>query len=131
MNFFGGKVNRSNGAYVFEHPMFRVTLPRELIERCRGSMEGTGVTLGVRPQHITILEKKKEGALKGEIYAIERLGKETVVIVQYEGQTKYKALVSPPFTHKMGDVIFSEPQIQHVYLFDSTSGETLLEKKRA
>jgi ABC-type sugar transport system ATPase subunit len=129
MNFFEGRVKRLDERFLFEHSRFHIELPEKLVARCKESIERDGLTLGVRPQHITLHDKQKEGTLKGKIYAIERLGKETVVIVQYEDEEKFKALVSPPFLHSMDDVIYSQPQADHVYLFDSRTGENLLEKK--
>jgi ABC-type sugar transport system ATPase subunit len=95
------------------------------------SSAGDAVTLGVRPQHLTLSERKREGSLEGTIYAIERLGKETIVIVQFEGEKKCKAIVIPPFRHKMGDAIFVEPLAENVYLFDTETGENLLAKQEA
>jgi ABC-type sugar transport system ATPase subunit len=129
MNFFEGRVKKQDGGFAFEHPQFHIGLPEKLIACCKESIEKDAITLGVRPQHLTLRDEHKEGMLKGEIYAIERLGKETVVIVQCEDEEKYKALVSPPFAHRMGDLIYSQPQADHVYLFDSKTGENLLEKK--
>jgi ABC-type sugar transport system ATPase subunit len=129
MNFFEGQVRKENGGFVFEHSQFFVKLPEKLIDCCKESIEGVSVTLGVRPQHLTLHDEKREGMLAGQIYAIERLGKETVVIIQHDHEKKYKALVSPPFQHSMDDMIYSQPLADHIYLFDASSGESLLEKR--
>jgi ABC-type sugar transport system ATPase subunit len=126
MNFFQGRINKRNGGYVFEHGKFHLNVPEKMLKSLKGSFKSGAVTMGVRPQHINLHEKKKEGMLEGQIYAIERLGKETVVIVQYEDAQKIKAVVSPPFPHKMGDAIFSQPQADQIFLFDQETGENLI-----
>jgi ABC-type sugar transport system ATPase subunit len=132
MNFFQGRVKQRNKGYIWEHPKFRVRLPETLIRHCREPLERESVVLGVRPQHMTILETPERGALKGQIYAVEQLGKETVVIVQYEDEAKLKAIVSPLFRQRTGDVVYVLPQAEHVYFFDPTTGRNLLsEENRA
>jgi len=121
MNFFKGEIKKHNNDYVFEHPRFNVKLSKEMTGRIKESTDKKSVTIGVRPQHMTLSGTQKEGALKGKIYAVERLGKETVVIVQYGDETRVKAIVTPPFDMKMGDTIYSLPQTEHIFLFDSST----------
>jgi len=130
MNFFQGTVKRQDKEYLFEHTKFHVKLAEALVQRSEEPLKGESVTLGVRPQHMTLSETPEEGALKGQIYAVERLGKETVVIVQYGGEVKFKAIVPPSFRQNMGAVVYVLPQIEHVYLFDSTTGRNLLSQKK-
>ncbi len=131
MNFFQGKVVRRENTYRFEHPKFSMEIPGKIITCCKGEIEREEIVLGVRPQHIMLSEKKQNGMLKGSIYAIERLGKETVVIVEFNGEKRFKALITPPFKHKMGDVIYAIPRSDYVYLFDASTGINILEKENA
>jgi len=130
MNFFQGAVKARDEEYLFEHTKFHVKLPEAVIQRSEEPLGGESVTLGVRPQHMALSETPEDGALKGQIYAVEQLGKETVVIVQYEGEVKFKAIVPPSFRQSMGDVVYVLPQTEHVYLFDSTTGRNLLSQKK-
>jgi ABC-type sugar transport system ATPase subunit len=121
MNFFKGEIIKVDGDLVFSHPKFNVKINKELAGKLKESADKKSVTLGARPQHIALSASQKEGALKGSIYAVERLGKEIVVIVQYDDEKRVKAIVTPPFDMKMGDTIFSLPQTDHIYLFDSST----------
>ena len=125
MNFFQGTIKHWDKEYIFEHPKFHVELSETLVQHCEESLERKPAILGVRPQHLTFLEAPKRGALKGRIYANERLGKETVVIVEYEGEAKFKAIVLPSFKKNIGDVVYVLPQVEHVYLFDPKTGRNL------
>jgi len=124
MNFFQGTIKQRDNGYIFEHPKFHLKLPEALIQRCKEPLGRKSITLGVRPQHITFLETPEQGALRGQIYTIERLGKEMVVIVEYD-KAKFKAIVSPLFRQNMGDVVYVLPQAEYVYLFDSATGESI------
>ena len=121
MNFFKGEIKKQNSDYVFEHPRFNVKLTKEMAGQLKDSNDKKSVTLGARPQHMALSGTQKEGALKGKIYAVERLGKETVVIIQYEDENRVKAIVTPPFDMKMGNTIYSMPQTEHIFLFDSST----------
>jgi ABC-type sugar transport system ATPase subunit len=126
MNFFKGEIFKNNSEHIFKHNSFHVKLTKALINHLKDSFEGKSVILGARPQHISLFETPKDGALKGNIYAVERLGKETVVIVQYKGEYKIKAIVTPPFNLGMGDKVNVLPQAEHIYLFDSNTNKNLL-----
>jgi len=132
MNFFQGAIEKRDEEHRFKHTKFHVKLPEAVVQRSEEPLEAKSVTLGVRPHHMTLSETPEEGALKGQIYAVERLGKETVVIVQYGGEVKFKAIVPPSFRQSMGDVVYVLPQAEHIYLFDSNTGRNLLcQKKQA
>jgi len=130
MNFFQGAIEKRDKEYRFKHTKFHVKLPETIVQQSEESLEGESVTLGVRPQHMILSGTPDDGALKGQIYAVERLGKEVVVIVQYGGEVKFKAIVPPSFRQSMGDVVYVLPQTEHVYLFDSNTGRNLLFQKK-
>ena len=121
MNFFKGTIKKHDSDYVFEHPRFNVKLTKEMAAQLKESNDKKSVTLGARPQHVALSGTQKEGVLKGKIYAVERLGKETVVIIQSEDENKVKSIVPPPFDMKMGDTISMLPQTEHIFIFDSTT----------
>ena len=130
MNFFRGTVKQCNKEYIFEHSKFYVELPKILIQHREKSLEERkSVILGIRPQHLILLEKPERGALKGRIYTTEQLGKETIVIVDYEGKTKLKVIVPPLFKRSRGDVIYVLPKTEYIYFFDPETGRNLFFKK--
>jgi ABC-type sugar transport system ATPase subunit len=128
MNFFKGVVKRTQNAYVFQNSELHLEIPNELVRRIKNTLEEKAVNLGVRPQHISLSKTSKQGALVGKIYGVERLGKETVGIVQYEDDNKFKVIVDPSFKLSIGDVVYALPQSEQVYLFDFNTKINLLLK---
>jgi ABC-type sugar transport system ATPase subunit len=121
MNFFQGVIRKKGDEYIFDHPRFHVALSKEFINIIKGNLDDKSVILGVRPQHMTLFRTRKDGALKGSIYGVERLGKETIGIIQYDDDNKFKVIVDPSFKLSIGDVVFSIPQNEHLYFFNSST----------
>lgn len=129
MNFFQVNVKKCDNNYIFEHPKFHIELSKKLTEYFGKFLEEKkSVIIGLRPQHVTFLEKPEQGVLKGQIYAVERLGKETRVTVDYGGKDKLKAIMSSLFNKTMGDVVYTLPKVEDLYFFDSEKERKLLFK---
>jgi ABC-type sugar transport system ATPase subunit len=128
MNFFKGVVKRTPDAYVFQNSELHLEIPKELLQKIKNSLEEKTVILGVRPQHMSLFKALKQGALVGKIYGVERLGKETVGIVQYEDDNKFKIIVDPSFKLSIGDVVYALPQCEQIYLFDFNTKLNLMLK---
>ncbi len=84
---------------------------------------GMGVTLGVRPQHLRI-SPEPVGGLPVTVFALEHLGRESVLILEDERQNKLRALVEPNFKARVGDRLFASPDPKHCLLFDE-NGNTM------
>ena len=84
---------------------------------------GTGGVLGVRPQHLRI-SPEPNGGLPVAVFALEHLGRESVLILEDERQNKLRALVEPGFKARVGDRLFASPDPKHCLLFDK-AGNTL------
>lgn len=61
------------------------------------------VTLGFRPQHVRLVGSDKAGALPASVYAIEHMGRESVVILDDGKDEKLRVLVDPSFEARVGD----------------------------
>lgn len=61
------------------------------------------VTLGVRPQHGKICAVDKNGALVLQVYAVEHLGRESVVIGDDGQGIRFRVLVEPSFHATIGE----------------------------
>ena len=59
------------------------------------------------------------------MYAVEQIGKETIVIIEYEGG-RIKTIIPPSFSYSLGDSVYVLPQPEAIYLFDAASGESLI-----
>jgi ABC-type sugar transport system ATPase subunit len=82
---------------------------------------GDAVTLGVRPQHLRISPEPNRG-LPVTVFALEHLGRESVLILEDEQRSKLRALVEPSFKAKVGDRLFASPDRAHCLLFDAAGG---------
>jgi ABC-type sugar transport system ATPase subunit len=76
------------------------------------------VTLGVRPQHLAVATEPVAGALPATVFALEHLGRESVVIVEDARRNRLRALVPPDFDAKVGERLFVMPDPAHCLLFD-------------
>lgn len=120
ITLINGAENTQNNTtkIVFAHnASLQQTLPYSLAE------DKQDLTLGVRPEHITI--DANEG-LEVKVSDIEQLGAISFIYCQLAGKTvcvQTSATVLPA----IGDTIYLNFASEHVYLFD-TSGNTLMRK---
>ena len=75
-------------------------------------------TLGVRPQHLRIQADAAEAAIPVTVFAVEHLGRESVVILEDGDRNKLHALVEPGFAGRVGDRLHAAPDPRHCLLFD-------------
>ena len=75
-------------------------------------------TLGVRPQHLRIQADATEAAIPVTVFAVEHLGRESVVILEDDERNKLHALVEPGFAGRVGDRLHAAPNPEHCLLFD-------------
>jgi multiple sugar transport system ATP-binding protein len=75
MNFFTGVLERQNGTWSFASPQLRLTLS------AAAAHAGGDVTLGARPEEISISAAAVPDAPVGEVLVVEPLGHETIVHV--------------------------------------------------
>ena len=82
-----------------------------------GAEHGEAAMLGVRPQHLRIASEQN-GGLPVTVFALEHLGRESVLIMEDENRGKLRALVEPTFTARVGDRLFAMPDPAHCLRFD-------------
>ena len=75
-------------------------------------------TLGVRPQHLHIQADAAEAAIPVTVFAVEHLGRESVVILEDDDRNKLHALVEPGFAGRVGDRLHAAPDPRRCLLFD-------------
>ena len=83
------------------------------------------VTLGFRPQHLTFAPEAGHGALPCQLYALEHLGRETVLIMEDAARNRIRALVDADFEARVGDRIFVAPDPERCLIFDTDTGRRL------
>lgn len=75
------------------------------------------VSLGVRPQHVTVTEATTPGAMPVTVYALEHLGRESVLILDDALGNRLRALVAPGFQARIGDSFGIQPDPRSCFLF--------------
>jgi ABC-type sugar transport system ATPase subunit len=75
------------------------------------------VSLGVRPQHVTVTAADAPGAIPVTVYALEHLGRESVVIGDDGLGNKLRALVDPGFHARIGDRLGIMPAVAACFFF--------------
>jgi ABC-type sugar transport system ATPase subunit len=86
--------------------------------------EGRAV-LGVRPQHVAVTSEPAPGALPGAVFALEHLGRESVLILDDAAHQRLRVLVEPEFRARVGERLFLRPDPARCLLFEPESGRRL------
>ena len=87
------------------------------------------ITLGIRPEHVKIVEKSTKNAYPYTITAIEVLGNESNFFVESkEGGLKLTIKAHRNDDLHVGDVINLQFEIDKMHLFDKYTSKTLLER---
>jgi ABC-type sugar transport system ATPase subunit len=118
MNFVDVEVVRENGDYHARREGFDVAVPAERGEKAasRGN-----VTLGIRPEDITIADE----GVSGEIYVVEPLGRDDLVNVRI-GDANVHVLADPTLGLKMGQAVTLGFNTHKVQFFDPQTEKSLL-----
>jgi multiple sugar transport system ATP-binding protein len=82
------------------------------------------VKLGVRPEHLELVEPGGSGGLAGEVYVVEPLGNETLVAVDVAGSI-VNVRAGADFRAEIGRRCAVRPEPRHLHLFDADTGEAL------
>lgn len=123
MNFIDFNLTRHNG---------NIKLTKNGVElefedmKLKQEPSGSIVTLGIRPEHLRE-SKEDKNIIVGEIFSIEPLGREILVVVNTEiGRIHF--LVPSPFKNDIGKEIKLRIESRDIHLFDANTGEALLDK---
>jgi ABC-type sugar transport system ATPase subunit len=115
MNFFRGRLTGEGDRVTVETGTAGFVLPQSLASQVSGSVRE--IDLGVRPQHVALTEEGAEGALPVTVYAVERLGKENVVVVEDQARNTFRALTAPSDKLVIGDRVFLSPDVSKAFVF--------------
>ncbi|MBZ0329445.1 sn-glycerol-3-phosphate ABC transporter ATP-binding protein UgpC [Halomonas sp. ANAO-440] len=115
MNFMPAKLLDADesGCRVSASGMAQLDLPQDAV----GQAKGTGLTIGVRPEHLRLTEA--QGANSFEIVNVEYLGNEVYVYLDpKEGDTLLIQRSEAPTHWSVGQRVALAPDPAHVHLFD-------------
>ncbi len=119
MNFIPVQVS---APLLITHPHFRLTLPGNW-ESILPSYDGQAVTLGIRPEHMTLSSPAPKN-LCVHITRIEALGSETYLTVQF-GDQSLQVRVEPDLTFTLGEELWLAIAPDKVHLFDAETEASL------
>ena len=117
MNFLNGTIEGGTGEPMFVAEGFSAPLPEHLRREGRIA-PGRSCALGIRPQHLTVAGEASPATLSGTVFALEHLGKESIVIVDHAQHDKMRAIVAPEFNARIGDSMLLAPDLDRAFLFD-------------
>lgn len=122
MNFFTGEVREDSGKTVFAGDHLALPLPDDKRALIAGR-ENRRFVLGVRPQHVQVTPEQRPGAMAITVFALEHLGKESVIIMETPGRDRIRAIVDPDFSARVGDRLYAFPDAGRGLLFDLSSAD--------
>ncbi|AJY44829.1 ABC transporter ATP-binding protein [Martelella endophytica] len=134
MNIFEGDLAIGDDGLRFSGtPSMALPASAERLAAVRAAGHGsTSVQLGIRPEHLVIVEASRKDAVRMEVIAVEWLGHEVFIFGDCAGK---QVAVRAPETDgsidatalpKNGDVIGLVPQTDRWHLFDGVTGNNLL-----
>ena len=115
MNFIEGVLGEGAGALQLQAKNYCVALPEPLRDRAGGC--GSIHWLGIRPQHMRISDGSAAPSIPGEVWAVERHGKENVVIVQTVDGGTMRVLTTPDVATSVGEKVALTFDPERAYLF--------------
>jgi ABC-type sugar transport system ATPase subunit len=113
MNFFAGRIDAGKGTPVFVAGPLRTPLP----DGYRGVSPGGEATLAVRPGHVGVQTSAVAGSMPANVFALEHLGSESVLILDGPEHSKIGAIVEPRFRADVGDTLHVAPDVAQALLF--------------
>lgn len=121
MNLLPGRLSTEADALYFEAEGFRVPVPKRF-----ASVAGTnGVTYGIRPEHLEVSYEEVPAACPAKVFALEQLGRESILIAVDGCGTKLTTIVAAERTTQIGERIWLRPKAAECALFDTGSEQAL------
>ncbi len=121
MNFLAATLEKREGKFFITTERFCLPLPDSVTMKICQIPTPHDVIVGIRPENISI----GQGEIRGEIYVVEPLGRDTLVSLHI-GTEIIKVIAPPTFRASPGEQVqltFSE---EKVHLFDKETGKSLL-----
>jgi ABC-type sugar transport system ATPase subunit len=86
---------------------------------------GAKITIAVRPQHLRVRDEGGPGTLPGKVFALEHLGKESVIILDLADLTKVRAIVDPGMRAPVGAILHLAFEMRDALFFDPATGQAI------
>ena len=125
MNFMECNLGGASGNTVLEHSAFSHSLTNEQSQSLLHSGAEQAVTLGIRPDDVSISTMQTEKhSIVGEVLVTELLGGDMLVEAQIDG-SRVTVKTDPGYEADMGDKCYLAFDSTRWHLFDNNTGSTL------
>ena len=118
MNFLD--VEHINGT--LEHDVFTYDLPADVSASLTDS--SSNLTLGVRPEHIKLVDGASNNAIRADVEVVEPMGELSYVYLRI-GNDVYTASINGDIIVESGDVLEVTFPSDKIHLFDGETGEAI------
>jgi multiple sugar transport system ATP-binding protein len=124
MNFIDGRLDA--GSRRLEGPGVALSLEEAHLDRIN---KHNRVTLGIRPEHISVAATARDGWAQATVYVTELMGNETLVFLRL-GEAKLVARAGAEFRADMETPVWVRLDMSRADFFDPETGERLAEEGR-
>jgi ABC-type sugar transport system ATPase subunit len=127
MNFINCSFVEEDGKAYLDASAFKLDVT-PLADTIKSNAKSSELILGIRPEHIKILEKPSgaSNVIRAIVYVAEPLGPKTVVTFSISRDIFIKSLGEPNVAYRIGDEKLLEFNLEKIYLFDSKSGSIVI-----
>jgi multiple sugar transport system ATP-binding protein len=92
-------------------------------------IEGEGLTIGIRPEHIQVFSEPRDGAIEASVYVTELMGNETFVFLSV-GANKLIARAPADFRAEVESKVWLQLANDKAHYFDPKTGENLTQRRK-
>ncbi len=124
MNFIEGNLSVENGVCVFDEGDFKLTLPKDLTEKIE-SKSGREITLGIRPEHMSVAGGDSSLTFKAKVEVVEPMGAESYLYLTTT-KSNITARVDPHVRPDTGQSIELALEPDRLHFFDKQNEEALV-----
>ena len=121
MNFLDGAVEAADGAMEFRGAGLTAALDASV----DSGLAGRAAVLGVRSEHVLVVDADAPGATPATVSLIEPLGDATLLFFDHGGPRRMVAKVDPDLPVAAGDAIHVALDTGNIHLFDAEQGGRL------
>ncbi|MCR5231783.1 MAG: ATP-binding cassette domain-containing protein [Acholeplasmatales bacterium] len=143
MNFYNAVYQVVDGEVFLDMGFAKIRLLKDFLPKIKDQVIVTGkeVTIGIRPENIFLYENhmdlSKIDVLEAKTTVVEALGSETIVYANLDkdndrgitdNSTEVRIKMLSNFDVKVGDVIKVAVDLTRIHLFDSETGESVVQR---
>lgn len=124
MNMLEGNIIKKDGELAIDVDVFTYVLPKGLRDLVRKAA-ASEVVLGVRPESITIVKKKRPNTISAKVDVLEPIGRELHVQLAV-GDKSFIAITDPDQDLSIEEKVWLLFDEKRLYIFDKKSGKLLV-----